>query len=105
MAHLGYLHTARLVVLGICRISWGGSARFTGAGGQAQLVFPLEIHFRRGPGHREGVRPAGGMDPQKHSVGCLRGKNSLTGTGSLWDFGWGMGEGDGTGESLCSPPN
>ena len=23
-------------------------------------------------------------------------------TGSLWDFGWGMGEGDGAGERLCS---
>ena len=24
---------------------------------------------------------------------------------SLWDFGWGMGEGDGTGEHLCSLPS
>ena len=31
--------------------------------------------------------------------------SSLTGTGSLWDFGWGMGEGDGAGEHLCSPPS
>ena len=28
--------------------------------------------------------------------------SSLARTGSLWDFGWGMGEGDGTGERLCS---
>ena len=31
--------------------------------------------------------------------------SSLAGTGSLWDFGWGMGEGDGAGERLCSPPS
>ena len=31
--------------------------------------------------------------------------SSLEGTGSLWDFGWGMGEGDGSGERLCSPPS
>ena len=54
--------------------------------------------------HREGVRPAGGMDPQKHSIGCLQ-ASSLAGTGSLWDFGWGMGEEDGAGEHLCSPPS
>ena len=31
-------------------------------------------------GHREGVRPAaGGMDPQKHSVGCLRGASKFSG--------------------------
>ena len=31
--------------------------------------------------------------------------SSLAGTGSLWDFGWGMGGGDGAGEHLCSLPN
>ena len=57
--------------------------------------------------HREGVRPAArGMDLQKHSVGCLHGAaSSLTGTGSLWDFGWGMGEGDDAGERLCFLPS
>ena len=56
--------------------------------------------------HQEGVRPAaGGMDPQKHSVGCCGVQaSSLAGTGSLWDIGWGMGEGDGAGECLCSLP-
>ena len=29
--------------------------------------------------HREGGRPAGGMDPQTHSVGCLRGANKFRG--------------------------
>ena len=56
--------------------------------------------------HREGVRPAGGIDPQKHSIGCLRVQaSSMMGTGALWDYGWGMGEGDGAGECLCYPPS
>ena len=28
---------------------------------------------------------------------CTEQASSLAGTGSLWDFGWGMGEGDGAG--------
>ena len=83
-------------------MDWQGSQ---GQEGQAQLAYPLVIRFRRDLQHQEGVRPAtGGMDLQKHSVGCSRGASSLTGTGSLWSFGWEMGEGDGTGERLCSPP-
>ena len=34
---------------------------------------------------------------------CLERASSLAGTGSLWDFGWGMGEGDVAGKRLCSP--
>ena len=37
---------------------------------------------------------------------CTVQASSLAGTGSLWDFGWGMGEGDGAGEhqaELCRP--
>ena len=50
--------------------------------------------------------PIEGMDPQKHSVGHLLGQaSSVTVTGSLWNFGWGMGEGDGAGQCLCSLPN
>ena len=53
---------------------------------------------------REGGRPVGEMDPQKHSVGHLRGASNLgDGTGSLWNFSWGMGEGDGSCQHLCSP--
>ena len=48
MAHLGYLHTARLV-LGIWHISWGGLARCTGAGGAGLASFFFKIHFGRGP--------------------------------------------------------
>ena len=36
---------------------------------------------------------------------CAVQASSLAGTGSFWDFGWGMGEGDGVGECLCSPPS
>ena len=55
---LGYLHTARLV-LGIWRISWGGSPSAQGQEGQAQLTFPLEIRFGRGP-----VAPGGSQTCQ-----------------------------------------
>ena len=50
MAHLGYLHTATLVVLGVWRIRWGvGRQGAQGREGQAQLAFPSVIHFGRGP--------------------------------------------------------
>ena len=49
MAHLSYLHTAKVVVLGIWCISWGGSASAQGREGQAQLAFPSEVRFGRGP--------------------------------------------------------
>ena len=56
--------------------------------------------------HQEGVRPAGGMDLQKHSIGCLCGASKFPGRN--WfplGFWLGMGEGDGAGERLCSPPS
>ena len=34
---------------------------------------------------------------------CSERASSLTGTGSLWDFGWGVGKGDGAAKRLCSP--
>ena len=49
MAHLGYFHTARLVVLGsgvLPGVDPQGAQRREG---QAQLAFPLEICFGRGP--------------------------------------------------------
>ena len=58
--------------------------------------------------HQEGGRPIRGMDPQKHRstvLGvCTVQASLLTGTGSLWNFRWGMGEGFGTCQCLCSPP-
>ena len=46
---LGYLHTARLVVLGIWRISWGRSARCTGAGGVGSARFSFGDPLQEGP--------------------------------------------------------
>ena len=77
-----------------------------GGRGRLSSLFLLRSASGGALWHWEGVRPAGGMDPQKHSLGvCVMQASSLAGTGSLWDFGWGMGEGDGTGERLCSLPN
>ena len=56
--------------------------------------------------HWEGVRPAGGMNLQKDSVGCLHSASKFPGRN--WfplGFWLGNGEGDGTGERLCSPPS
>ena len=53
--------------------------------------------------HREGVRPSlpdGSAEAQPWVFAPVQ-ANSLT--GSFGNFGWGMGEGDGTGERLCSP--
>ena len=45
--------------------------------------------------HREGVRPAtGGMDPQKHSVGCLRGASKFPGR-NWFPLGFWLGDGRG----------
>ena len=107
MAGLGYLHTARLVVLGIWRISWGGSARCTGAGGAGSACLSFGDPLQEGPcgSGRESV-PQEGWIHRSTALGvCEVQASSLTGTGSLWDFGWGMGEGDGAGERLCSPPS
>ena len=55
--------------------------------------------------HWEGVRPLPLEGWIRRSTELGVRASSLTGTGSLWDFGWGMGEGDGSGEHLCSPPS
>ena len=97
MARLGYLHTARLVVLGIWRISWGGLARCTGAGGAGSAHFSF--------GDLSDLPPEGWIRRSTALGVCAVQACSLAGTGSLWDFGWGMGEGDGAGEHLCSMSN
>ena len=104
MARLGYLHTARLVVLGIWRISWGGSARCTGTGGSGSAHFSFRDLLQEGScGTRRESDPLEGCIRRSTPLGvCLVQASSLAGTGSLWDFGWGMGEGDGAGERLCS---
>ena len=103
---MGYLHTARLVVLGIWRISWGGSARCTGAGGAGSAHFSFRAPLWEGPcGTGRESDPLEGWIRRSTALDvCAVQASSLTGTGSLWDFGWGMGEGDGAGEHLWSPP-
>ena len=49
MAHLGYLHTAKLVVLGIWSISWGRLARCTGVGGAGSARFSFGDPLQEGP--------------------------------------------------------
>ena len=79
-----------------------------GQEGQAQLAFPSEICFGRGPAAPGGcqTRPRDeGRICRSTALGvCAVQASSLAGTGSLGDFGCGMGEGDGAGECLCSPP-
>ena len=106
---LGYLHTARLVVLLLWDLAyypgWIRKVHRGRKGGHSSLC--LQWSALGGVlWHREGGRPIGGMDPQKHSVGCLPSASKcVTGTGSLWDFDWGMGEGDGASQRLCFSPS
>ena len=108
MAHLGYLHTARLVVLGIWRISWGGLASCTGAGGAGSARFSLGDPLREGlcgTGRESDPLPEGWIR-RSTALGVRKVQASaLAGTSSLWDFGWSMGEGDGAVERLCSLSN
>ena len=56
--------------------------------------------------HRRDGSAEAQMDLQSTALGvCVVQASSLAGTGSLWDFGWGLGGGDGAGERLCFPPN
>ena len=55
---------------------------------------------------RESDPPPQGWIPRSTALGvCAEQASFLAGTGSLWDFGWGMGDGDGAGQRLCSPPS
>ena len=64
---------------GIWLISRGGSARCTEAGGAGSAHFAVGGPLWEGPCStgREAGRPVGGRDPQKHSVGCLRGASNF----------------------------
>ena len=66
-------------------VDWQGAQ---GWEGQAQLTFPSEIRFRRGPVALGGRQTCWRDDLQMHSLGvCAVQASSVTGTGSLWDFG------------------
>ena len=69
---------------------------------------PLVVSCRRGPAALGGRQadPSEGWIHRSTALGvCMVQASSVMGTGSLWDFGWGMREGDGAGERLRSRPN
>ena len=77
-------------------ISQGGSSRCTGAGGAGSARFAVGGPLWEGPYStgREGGRPVGGMDPQKHSIGSLR-RASKFGVGNWFPLGFRLGDGRG----------
>ena len=84
-------------MLGIWRISWGGSARCTGAGGAGLARFSLGDPLQEGPcgsGRESDPLPEVWLHRSSELGVCAERATSLAGTGSLWDFGWGMGGGD-----------
>ena len=87
------------------RISRGGSTRFTGAGGEGLTSFAIGGPLRERPCStgREAV-PLEGWIHRSPALGvCAVQASSMTGTGSLWNFGWGMGEGNRACQRLSSP--
>ena len=92
---------------GIWHTSRGGSARCTGAGGAGLAPFAIGGPLWEGScsTRREAGRPLGGMDPQKHSVGCLS-RASKFRVGNGFPLGFQLGDGrerDGACPCLCSP--
>ena len=90
---------------GIWCISWGGSARCTGVGGADLASFAPGGPLWEGPcstGKEAG--PLEGWIHRSTALGiCTVQASSVTGTSSLWNFGWGIGEVDGTYQPCCSP--
>ena len=79
---------------GIWCISQGGSTRCTGEGGQAQFALPWVVPCGRGPSAPGWRQTVGGMDPQKHSIGCLGGASKF-GEGNWFSLGCRVGDGRG----------
>ena len=76
-----------------------------GAEGAGLAHFSLGDPLQEGPsgsGRESDLLPEGWLRRSTALGICVEQASSLVGTGSLWDFGWGMGEGDGAGERLCS---
>ena len=81
---------------GIWSVSQGGSTRCTGVGRAGLACFAVGGSLQEGtcsPGRKAG-RPGGGMDPQKHSVGCLC-STSKFGDGNWFPLGFWLGDGRG----------
>ena len=96
---------AALMGSGQGRISWGGSARCTGTGGAGQGSFALGGPLREGPcSTRREAGPSEGWIHRSTALSiCVVQASLVRGTGSLWNFAWGMGERNGTCQCLCSP--
>ena len=92
---------------GIWHISQGGSAWCTAVGGAGLACFAAGGPLREGPcSTRREADPSEGWIHRSTAFGvCTVQASLVTGTGSLWNFGWGMGEGYGACQSLCSPPS
>ena len=82
-------------------------ARCTGAGGAGSARFSFGDLLQEGPcGTGRESDPLERWICRNTALGvCSVQASSLTGTGSFWDFGWGMGRGDGAGKRLCSLPS
>ena len=87
------------------RISRGGSARCTGVGGAGLARFAMGGPLWEKPcstGREAG--PSEAWIHRRTALGICTVQASLVrGTGSLWNFSWEMGEGNGTSQRLCSP--
>ena len=90
---------------GIWHISWGGSARCTRAGGPGLAHFAVGGPLWEGPcSTGKEADPLEGWIHRSTVLGvCVVQANSVMGTGSLWNFGWGIGEADGACQRLCYP--
>ena len=77
---------------GIWLISWGGPARYTGAGGAGSARFASVVPCGRGLAAWEEDRPVCGMDPQKHSIGCFHGESKFR-EGNWFPLGFWLGDG------------
>ena len=107
---LGYLHTSRFVGAvsmgsGQGHIRQGGSARSTGTRGARLACFAISGPLQEGPcsTRREADLSEGWIHRRTTLDVCAVQASSVMGMCSLWNFIWGMGEGDGTCQCLCSP--
>ena len=92
---------------GIWHISQVGSARWMGVGGADSACFAFSGPLLEGPcgTGREADLPEEWIHRSTSLGVCMVQASSVMGTGSLWDFGWRMGEGHCADECLCSLPN
>ena len=90
---------------GIWHISQCRSARCARVGGAGLTGLAIGGPLPEGPcSTRRESDPLEGWIHRNTALGiCMVQARLVMGTGSLWNFGWGMGEGDGTCGHLCSP--